>query len=104
MTRRNSHSADNGNGNGNTTTAGAALRHPPTALADSFTQPESGRASQRHRQQWAGRGKSRENALMAAHRSLALVTLTRAYLDDLRVRGYKPKTIRGYELKLRRFT
>lgn len=41
---------------------------------------------------------------MAAHRSLALVTLTRAYLDDLKVRGYKPKTIRGYELKLRRFT
>lgn len=102
MTRRNSNSADNGNGN--TTTARAALRHPPTALADSFTQLESGQASQRHVQRRMGRGAPRENPLMVAHRSLALVTLRRAYLDVLRVRGYKPKTIRGYELKLRRFT
>jgi site-specific recombinase XerD len=41
---------------------------------------------------------------MGAQRALALDMLARAYLDDLRVRGYKPKTIDGYQRKLGRFT
>lgn len=41
---------------------------------------------------------------MAAHGSIALDALVRAYLDDLQVRNYKPKTIQGYQLKLGRFT
>jgi integrase/recombinase XerD len=40
----------------------------------------------------------------APHGATPLTTLVRAYLDDLRVRGYRPKTIIGYETKLRRFT
>lgn len=107
MTRSDSKGNDNGNsngrgkGNGNTPKDIGAYWHPPAILS---IHSESGQASQRHVQRRADRGTPRENALMVAHRSLALVTLTRAYLDDLKVRGYKPKTIRGYELKLRRFT
>ncbi len=41
---------------------------------------------------------------MARQGSLELTALTRAYLDDLRVRGYKPKTIQGCAAKLGRFT
>ena len=41
---------------------------------------------------------------MARQGSLELTALTRAYLDELRVRGYKPKTIQGYAAKLGRFT
>jgi site-specific recombinase XerD len=41
---------------------------------------------------------------MGAQRTFALDVLVRAYLDDLRVRGYKPKTIEGYARKLGRFT
>lgn len=54
----------------------------------------------------AGVGTNRrgEQTPMAAARTLALAALTRAYLDDLRVRGYKEKTIQGYRNKLGRFT
>jgi integrase/recombinase XerD len=41
---------------------------------------------------------------MGAQRTLALDVLAQAYLDDLRVRGYKSKTIEGYARKLGRFT
>lgn len=91
-------------GNGNMPDASVAHRHPLTALPDSSIQGESGQVVQRRPPRRTGRGRPGENALMVAHRSLSLVILTRAYLDDLKVRGYRPKTIRGYELKLRRFT
>ena len=73
-----------GNDNGNTPNDTGAYRHPPAILS---IHSESGQASQRHVQRQADRGTPRENALMVAHRSLALVTLARAYLDDLKVRG-----------------
>jgi integrase/recombinase XerD len=36
--------------------------------------------------------------------NMPLIDLTRAYLDELQVRGLTPKTIDGYRRKLRRFT
>ena len=40
---------------------------------------------------------------MAQAPATTLDHLVTAYLDDLQVRGYKPKTIRGYAKNLRTF-
>ncbi len=44
-----------------------------------------------------------EKDTMAARQSIALSVLLQAYLDDMRVRAYKPKTINGYRKKVGRF-
>jgi integrase/recombinase XerD len=50
------------------------------------------------------RGKRRGSSVAKASCTIALAALARAYLADLRVRNFKPKTIQGYANKLARFT
>src|SRR5258708_32924506 len=49
-------------------------------------------------------GRRRGITVATASRAIPLTALTRAYLDDLKVRNFKPKTIQGYANKLGRFT
>jgi integrase/recombinase XerD len=50
------------------------------------------------------RSKRRGTSVATASRTIALAALAHAYLDDLRVRNFKPKTIQGYANKLGCFT
>jgi hypothetical protein len=49
-------------------------------------------------------GKRRGTTVATASRTIALAALAHAYLDDLRVRNFKPTTIQGYANRLGRFT
>lgn len=52
----------------------------------------------------AARRKQKNTPVMAKATSLTLLQIVHAYLDDLQVRNYKPKTILGYRKNLTTFT